>query len=673
MASLKSDKAIHKSKEFADLRSLRYGNLRRTLIFGGIILALALVTVAFVHLLSSGGIQESLQQLESAQSEWSVNLANQYRESRSWLSRHGIRSEAVVYDDLSHLIFSFVLMLDADSNPSTFSRILIGISTGLLRASFIVIASFRLWILAIILAAIWGLTSRKVHKESDFLGQSGNDRFFYSGIRADLAGIVEEGGPATYLKGLACPETKSVTEAKLSSLGKILEHYGALNNTNLALSAIILAHEETPAYVAPHGEDAKLLDSFTGAGLLANVEEILQQLLELHSSYRSSIGAADTESSLAAIGVDSGQYAELLKIGTNRVLTATLKQELASIPADQIATLILAFEAGKVMAYGFDSGRWLRKSNFPQLCARAILHSVVAFAEEYDFSTRQELRRALVYGSRKSAFGPVRFPIDLSLKSRAMRQWVELLMACPHELNAVTDEVELFGMVCELKSGWDNTLIEAISNNEEQVIQGIYSTMTGLFFMPLANVVSVIRRFTDIAELHRLSELVAVVSRRQAEFIEAQEVQSTDGDAVIIPSYEKIFAPLANEDLNALAEYHGLNVDDIRDWCTFRVILNSFGWLARRVGDYSVPESSIIFAVLKASDGGPDYNHLGLLGKKGMVAFRASRLMEHFGLTWQDKFLQVESASMAENPQDFDKRMNGIEDDDEEFQDIAVG
>ena len=674
MAVLKSDKSMHKSKELAELRGLRYSALRRTLIVGGAGFLLLIIAAVLIVLFSSGGIVESKQQLSSISADWSQSLVTQYEESRAWLGRHGIRTEASIFDNLSNIIFSAILAFDIDqSDPSFFSKLAIGLGAGVLRAGFIIIASLRLWILAILAAFTWHFVSKKVYVKDDLLGQTGNGRHFYSGIRADLYGIVEQGGPATYVRGLACPKSKSAVEAKVSNLGKILEHFGAVNDTNLMLAAIILAHEEVPAYVAPHGEDAELSEAFSGNNLIENTELILTNLLELHASYKAgSLGDLNPDTSLAAVGVNSSDYSELLKIGCDRVLTPGFKQELVETPVEEVATVLLANEAGKVLAYAYDSGRWLRKSNYPELCARAVLNSVVEFSKDYEFHTRQVLRRSLVYGSRRTAFGPVSFPVDLSQKCRALRQWVELLMACPHELSVTTDEVELFGIVSELRQGWDREFLNCVENGDPEVTEHTYSTMTGLFFMPLPNVVNIIRRFTPQEQLERLSTLVAITSRRQLDFIEAEEAKSTDGDAVILPSYERIFSPLTDDEVNTLVEFHELDPTDIRDWSTFRVVLNMFGWLARRVGDYSVPESSIIYAVLKSAEGGEDFNQLGFMGLKGRIGFRSSRLMEHFGLTWNTNFKQVDTATMAETPEDFNKRMNGIEDD-VEFQDVAVG
>jgi hypothetical protein len=65
--------------------------------------------------------------------------------------------------------------------------------------------------------------------------------------------------------------------------------------------------------------------------------------------------------------------------------------------------------------------------------------------------------------------------------------------------------------------------------------------------------------------------------------------------------------------------------EDLSDWLALKVVLSSYGWLASRVGDYSVPETSTIFAVFKPENQLEGVNSLGLLGKSGMVPVRGSR------------------------------------------------
>ena len=173
------------------------------------------------------------------------------------------------------------------------------------------------------------------------------------------------------------------------------------------------------------------------------VNEVLHVGLTLHADYAS--GTFDDLSTLPPekTSLDEKDYAKLLRAALNRVILPDLKELIGQLPAKDIATFILALESGKVLAHSFEGGKWTRKSNFPQLSARAVLHSVLAYPEEYEFEARHRIRHALVYASRSSSFAAVRMPQGMEPTAWAMRQWAEVLLACPHEARDIIDEVEL--------------------------------------------------------------------------------------------------------------------------------------------------------------------------------------------------------------------------------------
>ena len=80
-------------------------------------------------------------------------------------------------------------------------------------------------------------------------------------------------------------------------------------------------------------------------------------------------------------------------------------------------------------------------------------------------------------------------------------------------------------------------------------------------------------------------------------------------------------------------------------------------------GDYTVPESSIIFAILNGSTSNIEKNHLGLVGQGGVVPLRGTRLAERLGRNWADEFSSTQSANMAETKEQFERLMQGIQDD----------
>ena len=92
-----------------------------------------------------------------------------------------------------------------------------------------------------------------------------------------------------------------------------------------------------------------------------------------------------------------------------------------------------------------------------------------------------------------------------------------------------------------------------------------------------------------------------------------------------------------------------------------RVVLSSYGWLARRVGDYSVPDTSLIFSVFSGAQPATDRNAIGLIGKSAMIPLRGSRFKEGWGTAWGATFNPVNSVVMAETRSDFESLLQGID------------
>jgi hypothetical protein len=338
-----------------------------------------------------------------------------------------------------------------------------------------------------------------------------------------------------------------------------------------------------------------------------------------------------------------------------------MKREIAKLSATELATAILSFHAGKVLAFGKVSGRWVRKSSFPHLSARAVLHSLPAFSAEFSFEARTLIRRALVYGARKSAFANVRFPIDMSLAEQALRQWIELLMACPYELQAVADDVELFAHISGIHQQWTDRFFDEIAGMKQEILREVFVSPHNLIFVSVKHVLEIARYFIPQQQWPRLHELTRLVSNKQRLFEMAYETDSSETEA--IPSglnRGTVLAPFSKHEVDTLAKMHSLKQEDVQDWGVLRLALNSYAWLGRRVGDYTVPPSSLIFAVFSPELQMSDQNSIGLVGRSGMVAFRTRRLEERFGRGWRTNFIPVHWAKMAENPEDYQKLLSGV-------------
>ncbi len=656
-----------KDKDLDLLRSSGRRSLARVALklFAGLII---LVSLGFfllytIHLYRGTDLDPPSihRQLLSLNAPWAEQFSESLQLQREWLENHGTYTEAKVFDDISAVLAQSAITVasEADGEMSFFSASYVALHTGAVRVLFLTLASLRLWIVSILIAVCVGINRFKSYTGDDVLGQMGNGRLFYSGLRADLEQLTEAGAPDLQVRGLACPQVASPTEARASEIWRILTEFGAANATNETLVAIILANAEIAPYVTYPEEEQLLRKAFDGDTLRDNTKHLLSTVMSLHALYAAGeIRAALPAPASSGDAASSFEYAERVRYAMHRVLTPEMRQLTGAIPATEIATTLLALEAGKVLAHSYEGGRWIKRSNFPQLSARAVLHSVVGYPTDYDFSSRQRIRRALIYASRSSSFAPVRMPIDLSEDIWVLRQWSEILLACPHELDAVSDEVELVGLVRQAHRKWSQEFSDSSVVVSPEMAQNSYATPANLLFLPLARVLGLLRKALDVGEIRRIEQLGAVVSSRQKLTQIARD--AGDDQALEHPAFERVFEPLTDEEMATLARIHALDPNDVRDWLALRIVLSSYGWLARRVGDYTVPDSSLIFAVFQADASLEGVNSLGLLGKQGMVPFRGSKLQERWGRNWANRFLFVNGATMAESTEDFEKLLKGI-------------
>jgi len=436
-----------------------------------------------------------------------------------------------------------------------------------------------------------------------------------------------------------------------------------MNATNEFLIRILVKNGATAPYVALPEEEELLKRAFSGDMVGANTAYLLDAALELHTAYRA--GKAFQEEAADTSAPNEGpqssqQFAKLVRQSLHQVLSPTMREEIASISPQEIATAILALESGKILAHSFEGGRWVRRSNFPHLSARAVLHSVIEYPEDYSFEERARIRRALIYAARKSAFAPVRMPIDMTDDCWVLRQWIEVLLACPHELTAVTDEVELVGIVRESHQAWCREFFESGTVLTPDISAHSYSTPTDLLFLPVVKVVALLRKVVPSSRIARMHYLLDRVRTKQ----QLQRLHTPDGDTGPIEqlSFDRVHAPPSDAEVINISQAHGMAQQELSDWLALKVILSSYGWLASRVGDYSVPETSTIFAVFKPENPLEGVNSLGLLGKPGMVPVRGSKLAPRWGRQWANRFVYVRKVTMAETGEDYQKLLQGIED-----------
>lgn len=644
-----------------ELKALKAGRLRPVrILFAGAFSAL----IIWILLPSTGKTNNYTRAIDSAEaifySASTESIIQSERNYREWLNSRGYSFELRLFEAGA----AGALRVGAALGKSKDSPLGLGLVSGAMQLLFVVIAAFRFWLFAALGAYAWNYSSRAAHSGKDLLGQTGNGRLFFSGIRAGLEKLSGSGIPDKQIVGLIALNSADRGSVSASDIGKTLERFGAVNETNLALAAHILSYRSYPAHVAAQEEEQRLSKFFDVSASLEDCAAMtLKKCLALHAAYRGE-GTLDGEPHASDNPpLSLSNFGELLEAALHRGLTLSLRDSLTALKPEIIASMVLAVEAGKILTFAHEGGKWLRKSTFPQLNARAVLHSIPAYGEEYDVDQRTTLRRGIIYADRNSGFGPVRFPVDLSDESRALRQWAELLMAPPHRLQATADEVELYGIVCESQARWRDLFLSRAMALDAETVDDAFASRSNMLFLPVKKVIGTIREVVDPAARRRLEELVAAVSQRQKLESMSREFSTGGADpSEGIKNHERILPPLSFTEQKSLASIHGLTLDEIRDWSAFRVILESFSWLGRRVGDYTVPANSVIFCVFKAAEGVRGRNEHGLVGMPGMVALRGSRLEERWGGFWSSRFTQAEEAKMAETKEDFERLMQGLKD-----------
>ncbi len=653
------------SQELAQLQGFQWTKLLG--LFGILLLIIYIGTVLYLSLGSFSPTSSRYQSLAHQGASSHLPEVRQFfsvqRDYQQWFILRGTVGERAFFNGASEMLMESLLSSSVRGSSSSFS---LSLHFAFLRTLFFLLASGRMCVFALILSLFYGMQRWKVYRSNDVLGQTGNGRVYYTGVLARLENLTAEGIPDKQVTGLACPPCVSEVEAKASNLAKLLEEYGALNGTTLALTSVILALEEYPAYLAqPQGqEQAKLREVFVGASVPEATEHILRVALSLHRSYHQG-GGEQTVASAIHVSADKKlsmqDYAGELHKALHQVLTPHLREELAKLSSAEVATALLALQSGKVLALTQAGGQWMWISSFPQLSARAVLHSVPAFVEEHDYHQRETIRRSLIYASRSSVFGPARFAVDLVSAARALRQWVELSMTCPHELARIADEIELFELMNEVHGVWKDAFSKEVSQFTERYPDRVHATQTNLLLVPVSALLEIGKKSIATDRFDRLKSLIRSVSTHQQER-EAQMKEEEETLASGIPEYERVYPPFTHQELEELGQRHGIEKQDLSNWAVLRVLLHNYGWLARRVGDYTVPISTLIFAILHGAGSQAEKNNLGLVGQAGMIALRGARLRERFGKEWHSHFSHATYANMAETKEQYEKLMLGIED-----------
>lgn len=642
----------------------------------GIVLSLIAVSIiccfAYASVTATQRIPKylELRQALSSSSDALQTLVITVDRSHDWLRRHGTSFEFHTFNALTTTAYSILVSFagtDASSHGALAASS-IAISGSLLRIAFLFLACMRIWLIAIVFGIVRKIWYFKPHHANEFLGLTGNGRFYYSGIRVGLDTLADDGAPDLHVRGLICLPVVEGSALDSSKVTALLKKYNAYNETNKELLAIVLAHKHYPAYLDIESGQSEIQTRYLDEGLDVQTTHLLQELLTVFDTVGSVERTADTDelptgtAGLPALSESNGKipahvYAQQVARLAVRVLTPALRKALSDISATHVATVILSLQAAKCLGYEKAGAAWIQKTSFLQLSGRAVLHSTEHYGTEYSYQERGLIRQALIYASRRSVFGPVALPVDISRPVQALRSWSELLLANPVTLQAVADRVELYCLCWELEKRFRQAFVAGLQEGKQELVEGIYYSQQDMIFVPLKNLLRILLQVVPKEAIDRLSSLTAAVSdREQGGRIYAPEDQETD---LQIPPYMKVLAPLTSSEKQEIITDHACSEKDINRWDALRMILFSYSWLGRQIGHVAVPDSSIVFAILKNPDAAQGVNKLGLVGERGVVPIRASRVRETIGSTWKRHCIGVHSVAIADQVADFEALLNG--------------
>lgn len=533
-----------------------------------------------------------------------------YEKFYDFLSSFGTGGELTFFQIVTLLDFKLFLLL-----YDTFPKLLpvfVVLSDSILQLVFVMLSSWKVWALVVIYSVVKSMRNVKPYSERDILGVTGNGRLFFSGVRAGIKKCDKNGNPTLHVTGLTCLSSVQETVYKKSAFYELLEKYGASSLTNQYLASIILYYFNYPTFIKEGvGEGNLFEDTYE---FLSSALEIQAQMI--NGNFDLQIPKEDKR-----------------KESMFLCLTKNMKTSLKNISPRNLATLIMALETGRILAYDHISNdRWTRQSNYPHLCARAILHSSPYYGDEYDFDEREVIRKALAFADRKSDFLEIRMPLKMNVQSYTLRQWAELILHYDN-IDLILDELLFFAKSTEIHKIWTRLFVQYIENGD--MLEGnFYVTEGGQLFVKLETIMMLL---TDSfkKDLYSISSLIKkVYDKREADNLVSQVEQKKLSDDN--NSFLKEFSQSTKKELSKFLS----SDEDIVIWQNLRSCLNAFSWLGKRVSDRYVPYSAVIDCKFLTQED-------EIKDVQGVVLFRTSKLVDFLGERWSEPIEKVKKVKIT--------------------------
>lgn len=422
---------------------------------------------------------------------------------------------------------------------------------------------------------------------------------FYSGFYAKLK--PNNGLSATDIAcpSLACPQMLSYQEAINDQIADILKKHSALNQTNIDLCRIILAHQDYPSSI---NKQESLIDTFSGEQI--NIKEKTTICLEsLLSAHKTLFHVLTSNKNLNSNPQEYGlfqstlqeKFSKLNPLASNLLRSLSYEKafELAQLPASLVATAYLAIEAGKSLYYKKEDEVFHRISQYPQLQARATLQSLQNYFEDYKGETRLIIRQAILFALREE--NNLLLPEQMPVSSQALRDLLEILYSDLELQQETSKRIELENLLSALLSNLNKNYSSAAKNNDNKNFKlgFIYKT---LLLIPIETLINFAFKDIESEKIKRISDLLNLSNE-----------QNTTAN-LILPS-----------DIDPAIQ---------QKWSILKKVLEKNNLLSTKIIEHNIPTNKLAFSIHFF----PNKNDIDLIGLENLVALRLKKMEKIIGL-----------------------------------------
>ncbi len=505
--------------------------------------------------------------------------------------------EKTIYASISSPVVAYALEIDTRIAKGGKDSFFLTLAPGLLRLCLLLATGGRVVIVVFLISLTIGWFRPEPYSGFDFLGETGNKRLFFSGLKIPF-------GSQKQIPGLATLNSAPESQARQSALYQTLKNFNATSHTALELIEHLLFYVDTPGSLE--------LDLTAAQWTNSALSLVLEAQLGFQAKGRGSFEPIEEEPFLNDLRL---------------TLPPTLREALAYTPPELVALIVLSVGASKILEFQKFNDRWQRTTQYPELSARAILNSTIHFGHEFFDEARTVVRQALIYSSRSTGetLNPPARNMDAA--TLGLRQLAELLYIDDEQdrrdaaiISAFLNEAE------ELIKKWEQKFIKTI----EAKLPPSYScflAVNNVLYVPLCLAA---RLFEEIKSIQAIATNKAY---KRAQELKASRLRT--GKAVPV-HWQSIPLCLNQREIKEMADEHRIAPADIKLWLVLRPLLKSSYWIKGFIDGEVVSPSGLI----RASFGGREISAL--------IPINTDKLTEAaLGQHWRSRFHEIKPDGAA--------------------------